>query len=137
MITLHAQPTLTRVRLGRDNRPDLIFQGFMLSRQNMLRKIGPDRERHGLILYKTRAGKYILATSTTRLLTGRRLRCASQALCFSSVEDVQTFLRLEHPMPTPLAEDLIAKARHADWEHPAPGSLWLAERGILARAALQ
>lgn len=115
MITLKAEPNLSQVRLGRDNRSDLIFQGFMLSRQNMLRKTGMTRERHGLALYKTRTGRYVLATSTLRTMAGFRPIHAYQALCFSCMNDVRTFLQQEHPMPDPMAEDLIAAAHHADW----------------------
>jgi hypothetical protein len=120
MISLTAETHLPQVRLRRSNRPDFVFQGVMLANRAIRRKNGG--ERHTVALYKTRVGKYVLATTVTTL--SKYERASAEILCFSCMGDVHHYLNSEHPAPSAVVEALICEAARGDWKGEAHPPGW-------------
>jgi len=112
MISLTAETHLPQVRLRRSNGPDLVFQGVMLANRAIRPKNGG--ECHTVSLYKTRAGKYVLATTITTLSNYGRTN--ADILCFSCMGDVHHYLNSEHSAPAAVVEELVSEAARGDWE---------------------
>lgn len=95
MISLTDQSLLPQVRLPRNNGGDLVFQGVMLARGEGVHCAGNARKHLAMALYKSRTGKYVLATRETVFLSWRKPLQSRNALCFSCLEDVREYLEKE------------------------------------------
>lgn len=115
MITLTAESHLPHVKLRRENRADLVFQGVLLSTRAVERCTGRSIRRETFSLFKTRTGKYVLAMVSTQHLVSNSEITTANALCFSQVSDVKEYLLSEHPGLGAMIEELVFEAETCDW----------------------
>jgi len=120
MLSLISLNRLPLIRLPREGRGDLVFQGSLLAAT----KDAPETEQSGfhsaMALYKTTAGKFVLSSvSATHRIGGPP---SPRALCFSCLADVRTYLLSEHPGQETMIDDSVLRARektdHCDWFGP-------------------